>query len=354
MVFCFAAITSIKAQTKLVFIPGGDMLSQEGYQFTYEGNRMRLIEPDQKFLSRNAAGPLVGDEPKYNVPDHTLRVKSFFLSPKEVTNAEYRAFLRDSLLKGAARDAFEDGIKAANKDTEKRRAHWDQLYSVALAQGLLPDSAAWTNDFPDAHNGPMGENYFFHPAFDDYPVLGVTWAQANAYCAWMSAHNNAIRAEKGLPAQPDFRLPTEDEWEYAALGQTPGKHTYVTWLQPQNTPKGLAYTASIRTAPTDYFLDNYMYTAPAGSFPANPLGLYDMSGNAAEWTLDAFQPRRMLGAPEPESGYSENIRVVKGGSWADYWQSTLPGSRCALDGSKASARVGFRIAMSYVPAQEEQ
>lgn len=353
MVFCLAAAVSLPAQTKLVFVLGGDVLSQEGYQFAYEGHRMRLIEPDEKFLTRNAAGPLIGDEPKYNVPDHTLRVKSFFLSPKEVTNAEYRAFLRDSLLKAEAREAFESGIRASNKDHEKRRAHWEQLYALAAAQGLLPDTAAWTHDFPNTYNRPMAEHYFFHPAFDNYPVLGVTWDQANAYCAWLSAHNNANRAEKGLPAQPDFRLPTEDEWEYAALGQIPGRHVKVDWLQPQHTPKGLAYTASIRTAPTDYFLDNYMYTAPAGSFPANPLGLYDMAGNAAEWTLDTFQPRRDLGTPEPESGYADNVRVVKGGSWADYWQSTLPGSRCAHDGSKASARVGFRIAMSYVPEAGE-
>jgi formylglycine-generating enzyme len=349
LVFLLWQLGQLQAQTKLTFLPGGTVEMGDGYQFVYEGHRMRLIEPDEKFSARNAAGPLIGDLPMSNVPKRQVTVSSFFLSPKEVTNGEYRAFLRDSLLKGDARAAFETGLKAANKDNDKRLALWDGLYRQAAAQGLFPDTACWRTDFPTASNGPLVTHYFRHPAFDDYPVVGVSWDQANAYCAWLSRHNNATRAEKDLPPQPNFRLPTEAEWEYAALGEVPGKHVYQTWLQPQNTPKGLAYTASIKTAPTEYFYDNYMYTAPTGKFPANPFGLYDMAGNVAEWTLDAFRPLRALGAPEPEAGYSDLIRVVKGGSWADYWQATIPGSRCAQDGSKGAARVGFRVAMSYVP-----
>lgn len=354
VVYLLLHLGQLQAQTKLIFIPGGSVQMGEGYQFVYEGHRMRLIEPDEKFSERNAAGPLIGDLPRYNVPLRQVTVASFFLSPKEVTNGEYRAFLRDSLLKGDARAAFETGLKTANKDHDKRNALWDGLYQQAAAQGLFPDTASWRTDFPGSFNSPLVTHYFSHPAFEDYPVVGISWDQANAYCAWLSRHNHATRAEKGLPPQPNFRLPTEAEWEYAALGEVHGKHVQQTWLQPQNTPKGLIYTASIKTAPTDYFLDNYAYTAPTGKFPANPFGLYDMAGNAAEWTLDIFRPLHEPGAPEPESGYSDLFRVVKGGSWADYWQATIPGSRCALDGSKGAARVGFRVAMSYVPPSDRE
>jgi formylglycine-generating enzyme len=334
------------AQTKLVHIPGGTAEVSGGYQFVYEGAQMRLIDVDEQFSARNAAGPLIGDLPQSNVPERTVSVSSFFISPKEVTNAEYRAFLRDSVLKGDARASFETQLKGAGKDDVKLNALWNALYTQAAARNLLPDSSCWTRDFPKASNSPMAAFYFSHPAFDHYPVVGVSWPQANAYCAWMTARNNAARAAKDLPAQPRFRLPTEAEWEFAALGGIPGKQHARNWLQPQHTHKGLAYTASIKNAPAEYMLDNYMYTAPPCTFPPNAYGLYDMAGNAAEWTLDAFRPLRIVGAPEPEAGFSEVIRVVKGGSWADVWQATVPGSRCAVNGDAGHARVGFRIVMS--------
>lgn len=350
LVLFVLTVGQLSAQTRLVFIQGGTVKMGGGFQFRYDGYGMRMLEPDPQFLAQHAAGPLIGELPQPDVPDRQVTISSFFLSPKEVTNAEYRAFLRDSLLKGNERGAFETALKTANKDDAKRKATWEGLYARATTQGLLPDTACWRTDFPYSFNRPMAENYFFHPAFDDYPVLGVTWDQAQAYCAWLSAHNNAMRAEKGLPPQPDFRLPSETEWEYAAMGGAPDdpEDATVGWRQPQQMSKGLVYTASIKTSEGNYIGDNYMYTSPSGEFPENPLGLYDMAGNAAEWTLDIFRPLRAPGAPEPEAGYSDIVRVVKGGSWADYWQATIPSSRCAVEGDKGSSRVGFRVAMTYV------
>jgi len=76
---------------------------------------------------------------------------------------------------------------------------------------VYPDTTVWVKDFNYSYNEPMHNNYFWHAAYDDYPVVGVSWKQAKAFCDWRTLYHNSYRHEQGLEGVTDYRLPTEEE-----------------------------------------------------------------------------------------------------------------------------------------------
>jgi hypothetical protein len=75
---------------------------------------------------------------------------------------------------------------------------------------VYPDTLVWIHDFTYGFNEPLTENYFWHPAYDDYPVVGVSWGQCQAFCAWRSQIMNDFRHSNGMSYIQRFRLPSED------------------------------------------------------------------------------------------------------------------------------------------------
>ncbi|WP_310396528.1 SUMF1/EgtB/PvdO family nonheme iron enzyme [Hymenobacter sp.] len=326
--------------------------------------------------------------------ERTVTIASFYMDEAEVANIhwlEYLHFIRT--------DSAEEFYKSA-----------------------LPDTTVWARDL--SFNDPYVTYYLRYPGFRYFPVVGVSWLQADDYCTWRTAQvnqrlasedgggsspkkgglfgkkkdqaaaegaegtasaggNNGASIEKGNTL-PNYRLPTEAEWEYAAQALVgtqevgnenqeekriypwDGKSTRNAYGRKQgqflaNFKRGRGDYAGIAGSLNDgAMITDYIY-----SYPPNDYGLYNMAGNVNEWVQDVYRPLsfqdvedlnpfRRNGVGDPAERYDkkgyqslidDHVRVFKGGSWRDvaYWLS--PGTRRFMAEDSATATIGFRCAM---------
>jgi gliding motility-associated lipoprotein GldK len=261
--------------------------------------------------------------------------------------------------------------KAANKDArdeeygevnELNQLHSVQRYSdrsqfvVEETINVYPDTLVWVHDYTYSYNEPLAENYFWHPAYDDYPVVGVTWGQAVAFNAWRTQIMNEWRQQEGQTYIQKFRLPSEAEWEYAARG---GRNLApYPWGGPYIRNEQGCVLANFKPMRGDYVEDANAYTAPVESYSPNDYGLYNMSGNVAEWTNTAFDETVYDFAFDlaPDYVYHAKIddsaalhrKVTRGGSWKDIGYYCQTGTRSFEYSDTAKAFIGFRSVMSYL------
>jgi len=294
-----------------------------------------------------------------NIP-RRVTVPSFYMDRTEVSNLHYREYIY-----------WLNRIFDPEADPNNRK----------IVDGALPDTLVWRSEL--SYNEPLVEYYFRHPGFNDYPVVGVSWRQAHDFAMWRSDRvNEVILMNKGLVAKqgiqgqqqennfttksyllglyqaqpgkaatskknplktpqgtprtqvtmedgillPNYRLPFEAEWEYAAYGlikQNPrpskkegnrgeelhsNKQVY-PWTQNMNY-SGLRETkhggwqgeflANFKRGSGDNMgvagglNDRAVYTAPVKSFYPNGFGLYNMAGNVSEWVEDVYRPLNSL------------------------------------------------------------
>ena len=239
----------------------------------------------------------------------TISTDAFIMQKTEVSNKEYKEFLAD--------------LKANN-----------EIEKLKIAQ---IDSTKWRQ--AGQYNEPYVEYYHKHPAYDNYPVVNVSKEAVKLYCEWLSK-----KWEKEYNQKVNFRLPTENEWVYAAKGGTNNKFPWegnkmtnkkgmrmcnYKYIEQYNIR--ISNTGNIELLNENLCGDNqYSKTlVPVNSYFTNNYGLYNMSGNAAEMTAE------------------ENI--IKGGSWnstgyymliesvSEYTENDIP-----------SPYVGFRVVYTYV------
>lgn len=255
---------------------------------------------------------------------------------------------------------YMDETEVANIDYKEYLYYLSRVFGESypeVYQKALPDTLVWREEL--SFNEPYVETYFRHPAYDNYPVVGVNWLQSNDYCKWRTDRTNEmILIERGIlnpnPEQkdednfnteaylvgqyegsvrknlkdirtggersvkfedgimmPSYRLPTEAEWEYAALAlvgnQTTEKDERISdrrlyaWdgntvrYQKRNRDQG-KILANFKRGRGDYMgmagrlNDNASITAPVRANLPNDFGLYNMSGNVSEWTMDLYRP----------------------------------------------------------------
>jgi len=238
--------------------------------------------------------------------------------------------------------------KAAKNRNLKRK---DVLIKEEIE--VYPDTTTWIRDFAYSYNEPMHNDYFWHDAYSDYPVVGVTWDQAKVFCQWRTLYKNAYqKSRKGAAFVNSFRLPSEAEWEYAARGGL--QAATFPWGGPYAKTDRGCFMANFKPVRGDYAADQALYTVEAKSYEANDYNLYNMAGNVSEWVNASYDPSSYdyVSTINPSVSDNENQRkVVRGGSWKDVAYFLQVSSRDYEYADSARCYIGFRTVQDYMGTQ---
>jgi formylglycine-generating enzyme required for sulfatase activity len=248
---------------------------------------------------------------------------------------------------------------------------------------IYPDTLCWVRDFTYSYNEPMARHYYNHAKYDDYPVVGINWHMAKAFSAWRTERRKSYWERYRQELTEDFRLPTEYEWEYAATG---GRNSNMyPWGGPYTRNSKGCMLANFKPLRGNYGADGGIKTVRADSYFPNDFGLYNMSGNVAEWTSSFYaeasayhshdlNPDIQVNVPEYNKSYKNKSKeneevdydgialdangneytmtrkrkVIRGGSWKDIAYFIQCGSRAYEYQDTAKSYVGFRNVQSYI------
>ncbi|MFY9419155.1 MAG: SUMF1/EgtB/PvdO family nonheme iron enzyme [Bacteroidales bacterium] len=221
---------------------------------------------------------------------------------------------------------------------------------------VFPDTLCWVHDFTYSFNEPMTQSYFWHPAYDNYPVVGVNWKQARAFSIWRTNYLNAYLSKTGSSYVNDFRLPTESEWEYAARGGL--QLSPYPWGGPYTRNYNGCFLANFKPLRGNYVDDGGLHTVIVAHYSPNDYGLYDMAGNVAEWTSNAFDPSTYQYAHDLNMDYTYEAKesdppvlkrkVIRGGSWKDISFYMQVSTRDYEYQDSATSYIGFRNVQTYL------
>ncbi len=332
-----------------------------------------------------------------------VSVVGFFMDETEITNNEYRQFVnyvRDSIAH-VMLDHFEedyygnesidwtwdidwedetledmffqgDDVFAGKRELDTRKLVYEyewKDWKQAASRGNLgarsniinkeevaiyPDTLAWIRDYTYSYNEPHTRNYFWHPAFDDYPVVGVNWKMAKAFCNWRTKMWNDYRPDE--PNTEEFRLPTEHEWEYASRGGH--DLSPYPWGGPYVRNGKGCLLANFKPGRGNYPEDGGFHTVKADAYFPNDYGLYCMAGNVSEWTETAFfeNAHEFVHDMNPDVKYDAKDddpeafkrKVIRGGSWKDVMYYLQTGTRHWEYQDTTKSYIGFRCALTFL------
>ncbi|TPV35626.1 gliding motility lipoprotein GldK [Paucihalobacter ruber] len=236
-------------------------------------------------------------------------------------------------------------IEAAAKNKNLKRSDFITQEDVEI----YPDTTVWIRDFAYSYNEPMHNDYFWHEAYGDYPVVGVSWKQANAFCQWRTLYHSGYRKSKGKHPVNKYRLPSEAEWEYAARGGLQG--ATFPWGGPYAKNDRGCFMANFKPLRGDYAADQALYTVEAKSYDPNDFNLYNMAGNVSEWVNASYDPNsyEYFSTINPSVNDKENNRkVVRGGSWKDVAYFLQVSTRDYEYADSARSYIGFRTVQDYM------
>jgi gliding motility-associated lipoprotein GldK len=249
--------------------------------------------------------------------------------------------------------------KAAQKANRENDATGKRDRSVFLKDvevSIFPDTLAWMHDYTYSFNEPMTDEYFWHPAFDDYPVVGINWNQAVAFTKWRTQMMNSFLRRNNEPTLPDFRLPTESEWEYAARGGM--DLSPYPWGGPYTRNHKGCFLANFKPLRGNYTADGGLRSVKVASYNPNAYGLYDMAGNVSEWTSNTFDESAFSYAHDMNMDYtlttedsdSEVLKrkVIRGGSWKDISYFIQTSTRDFEYQDTAKCYIGFRCTVDFL------
>jgi len=254
-------------------------------------------------------------------------------------------------------ERFDLKAAADRGNAGKPRSQFLERYPVSV----YPDTLVWMRDFSYSYNEPMTKRYFSHPAFGNYPVVGVNWKMAEAFCNWRTLYLNNFLESKGRVQESDFRLPTEAQWEYAARGGR--SQSMFPWGNYYLRNKKGCLLANFKPGRGNYPEDGGFYTVRADAYWPNDYGLYNMSGNVAEWTSSIYyegsytfqhdmNPDVRFNAKETDPPKMKR-KVIRGGSWKDVGYYLQTGTRTYEYQDSTKSYVGFRTVID-LPAMSRK
>ena len=236
-------------------------------------------------------------------------------------------------------------IGAAAQDKTSKRKDFIKKESL----NIYPDTTVWIRDFNYSYNEPMHNDYFWHQAYGDYPVVGVTWKQAKAFAAWRTLYKNSNQKKRDREFVNSFRLPSEAEWEYAARGGIQGGD--FPWGGPYTKNDRGCFLANFKPLRGDYAADQALYTVEANSYEPNDYNLFNMAGNVAEWVDSSYEAASYdyNSTMNPLVNDPTNQRkVTRGGSWKDVAYFLEVSSRNYEYADSARSYIGFRTVQDYM------
>ena len=291
---------------------------------------------------------------RYEVYDYAqAALRRHRLNPEERDlNTDHEVSNADVMISKDTAYIDDDGNIRRETITRPLSGPWDFINTYII--NIFPDTTCWVNDFQNAENERYLRLYFSNPAYDDYPVVGVTWEQAMAFCRWRTEFLIKGLGGNGADIQP-YRLPTEIEWEYAARGKEGNPFPWEA--KEVKSDKGCFY-ANFKPDRGNYTADGSLITSKCGIVSANSNGLYDMAGNVAEWTSTVFteagvdamsdmNPELRYNAAK-EDPYRLKKKSVRGGSWKDPESMIRSAWRSYEYQNQPRSYIGFRCVRSMV------
>lgn len=329
----------------------------------YGGDRRRVME--SLYITNPATGEKLLDTRQmvyvYEVYDYAESMKrKYRMDPRErILNTDID--VEDQEQVWISKDtAYIDNSGNIIRETINRPLSGPFDFLNTYIVNIYPDTTCWVNDFPNSKNEIYAKYYFSHPDYKDYPVVGVTWEQANAYCAWRTEKMKKQLGSSYRNEQP-FRLPTEAEWEYAARGKTQNEFPWN--YDKAGDGKGLFF-ANFMPDDGNFTKDGNIITSRVGVYPSNTNGLYDMAGNVAEWTSTLYTAAGIeaMNNINPQLTYNAAIedpyrlkrKSVRGGSWKDSESHIKSAWRAAEYQNQPRSYIGFRCVRSIATTPSEK
>jgi formylglycine-generating enzyme required for sulfatase activity len=237
-------------------------------------------------------------------PVHTVTLSSFSIGRTEVTVGQFRRFVKETHYVTSAETAGGGNVVVKGQWMKRADANWKNLYFLQL---------------------------------DTNPVLFVSWNDAVNFCNWLSRSEGLTPAYEingtDVSLAPDsngYRLPTEAQWEFACRGGVKASET--------------TYSGSEKAEDVGWSMDNSKWEShPVARLKPNSLGLYDMSGNAAELCQDWFGPYSSADQTDPTGAEAGESKVARGGSFASPANQLTVYGRLVLAPGYGSCIAGFRV-----------
>jgi gliding motility-associated lipoprotein GldK len=308
-----------------------DMNAYESYMLNTYGDEQRKINRDAE---------LIFDTDDYPDELYAEVMDGMYLPLEESYNGQRTWDVKQFKFQYTYMD-----IARAAKDRSLKRSEVIEQEEVPV----YPDTTAWIRDFAYSYNEPMHNDYFWHSAYDGYPVVGVSWKQAQAFCQWRTIKHNGYQKSKGKQPVNSYRLPSEAEWEYAARGGLQGAS--YPWGGPYTKNDRGCFMANFKPLRGDYAADKALYTVEADAYDPNDFNLYNMAGNVSEWVHASYDPAsyEYSSTINPNVNDAENERkVVRGGSWKDVAYFLQVSSRDYEYADSARSYIGFRTVQDYL------